>query len=435
MPIKHSVSEVKLKNGATGLIIDVPDSTVVAFRIHFLAGGEFVSDPSKEQAAHIMEHMAFGANKKYPSMEAFSQEFTKNGAYSNASTSDISMIYIAWCAHMEWRRIFDLLELSITSPVYLQETLDAEKGNVREELVNYANNNSRVLWQQIFKSMGSVSLLDSESVETIDKVTLKDIEEHHQNTHSFKNMRFVIAGNVAEAHDYIIQKIESWQLPEGKRLIIPKDYLHSALPVHIEKPDMSNIRFSLEIVLNDRRLTDEEIDAMEALNHILTGTFHSRIFGKARTNGWCYSMGTSCYRIVTNTSHWEFYGQVGEANAENLFHLIADQLKEIASGKLTQKELDEAKQYALGRFETGTQTVHDVASWYDGVYFNWNYVDPIMKVPKQIEAIDLKTISRLVNEFISKGVWTLGNIGSMKKETTNKLNDIISKVLKNEGQS
>jgi hypothetical protein len=36
--MKHTVEEIRLKNGARGLLIDVPDATVMSFQVQFRAG-------------------------------------------------------------------------------------------------------------------------------------------------------------------------------------------------------------------------------------------------------------------------------------------------------------------------------------------------------------------------------------------------------------
>ena len=63
--MNHTVEEVRLKNGARGLLIDVPGATVMSMQFHFRAGNRYAKSKEIEQVAHIMEHMAFGANAKY----------------------------------------------------------------------------------------------------------------------------------------------------------------------------------------------------------------------------------------------------------------------------------------------------------------------------------------------------------------------------------
>src|SRR5574344_737533 len=96
--MNHIVEEMRLKNGARGLLIDVPDATTMSMQFHFRAGNRYAKSKDIEQVAHIMEHMAFGANARFKNESDFDYEFTKNGAYLNAMTSDFSMIYEADCA-------------------------------------------------------------------------------------------------------------------------------------------------------------------------------------------------------------------------------------------------------------------------------------------------------------------------------------------------
>ena len=78
--MKHSVEEVKLKNGAEGLLIDIPNASVMTTRVHFRGGMRYAKNPSVYEIAHVVEHLSFGANAKYKDEKAYEAEFTKNGA-------------------------------------------------------------------------------------------------------------------------------------------------------------------------------------------------------------------------------------------------------------------------------------------------------------------------------------------------------------------
>ena len=98
--MKHTVTEIKLENGTAGLLIHVPDASVMTFECNFRAG-EYLVTSEKWETAHIMEHMLLGANELIPKARAFQAEFEKNGAYSNASTGSYDIIYEAECADFE----------------------------------------------------------------------------------------------------------------------------------------------------------------------------------------------------------------------------------------------------------------------------------------------------------------------------------------------
>lgn len=427
MPLKHSVREVSLQTGAKGLIINVPDSTVMSYTIHFRAGNDYVKRPEIHQTAHLMEHMAFGPNEQFATMEAFSQEFSRNGAYSNASTFDINMHYYADCAQFEWERILRLQQLAITKPKFLPEILDAERGNVREELTGQAHNNPRVMWQSIHRAMGGHSFSDIEKIATIDAVTVDDIIEHHQRTHTHQNMRFVLAGDFGSDEQSVISLLESWSLPSGKRLEPVVDTLRAADPVSIKKTDQENSNFGL-IMTIPRKLEIPELVAFSALNHILTGTLHSRIWGKARATGICYGLGSGTTTDLDGSSSWEFYGQVRPDNADALFSLIQIELQRIIDGDISEAELSDAKQYLTGDYQMRGQTVSALASWYGSDYFFDETVDDINDAAKHIAAVSRDDIVRTVHEFINAKTWTLGEIGAVEEAATQRHHRTLSKL-------
>jgi len=426
MPLQHTVEEVVLKNGMRGLLIDVPGSSVVNYEIHFLAGNYYSSSPEVQQTAHIMEHMAFGGTKEFPTQERFSQEFTKNGADHNASTAEYEMSYYADCAFMEWDRILDLQKLAITEPLFTDEILKAEKGNVREELTGYTNNRRRIIWQKTIKALGDSIYLDSEKAKTINAVTLQDIEGHYKKTHTLENMRFSFAGDLNKNREQIVAQLESWQLPKGSRLAVPKQKLRSAAPVAMYRADMPSLIFTIMIALN-RQYTQEEEFSLQALNHILTGTHHSRILGKARTQGLCYGMGSMIDVDIDGVSRYELGGQVSAENASALFELIGEELGKAAAGDITETELNDAKQFSLGTQQMNGQTVSDVNSWYSGKYFEDGTVDLMENAPAEIKAIKLDDMQKLIKELLQTGQWTIGVIGAIRKPEVKKLYDIIGK--------
>ena len=132
--MKHSVEEIELKNGARGLLIDVPNASVMTTKVLFRGGMRYAKSPEVYEIAHVVEHLSFGANSAYKNEKDYEAEFTKNGAYHNAWTSDFSVCYETECADFEWDRILDLKRIAITSPKFNDEELKSEKGNVRAEL-------------------------------------------------------------------------------------------------------------------------------------------------------------------------------------------------------------------------------------------------------------------------------------------------------------
>lgn len=412
--MQHTVQEVRLKNGARGLLIDVPGASVMSFQFQFRAGNRYVKHKDIYETAHIMEHMAFGANAKYKSEHEYEAEFTKNGAYHNAYTSDLSMVYIADCADFEWERILNLQRLAICSPRFNEAELEAEKGNVKSELTGYLNNHNRVLWPKIQQLLGEDIYTFWQRIQTINNVTLVDIKEHYRRTHTAENMRFVIAGKLHGRKSEIIRQLEEWELKSGERFEVPRDELSSGNPTLIRRKEASNLTFGLTLML-PREISDEEADAMDSLNHILTGTMHSRIYGAARAKGLAYGV-FSDTSAGFHDSSWDFGGQVNHDTAEALFDIVVRELRCVLDGKITENELTASKSYALGRHQMGAQTVSQISNFYTNRYFADGVVKDYEKVPDSINAITRELMVSTAESFIAHNTWVLAGVSSEEKE-------------------
>lgn len=422
--MKHTVEEVRLKNGARGLLIDVPGATVMSFQFQFRAGNRYVANKNIYETAHVMEHMAFGANARFKNEHEFESEFTKNGAYHNAYTSDMSMVYVADCADFEWQRIFDLQRVSICEPRFNNEELEAEKGNVRSELTGYLNNHNRVLWPKVQQLLGEDVLTFNQRLKTIPRVKLRHIKEHHARTHTAANMRFVIAGKLQGRKSEIKRQLEEWELSAGERFEAPQDQFVSGKPTLIRRKEASNLTFAWSMIV-PRELSDEESDAMNCLDHILTGTMHSRIYGAARKKGLAYGM-FSDTSVGFHDSSWDFGGQVNLDTADALFDIIVREIRSVMDGKVSDAEIDAAKSYALGRHQMGAQTVAQISNFYTNRYFADGIVKEYEKVPDSIRNTTKETMIGTAREFVEHNISVLAGVSSGERKEIVHLNEKLS---------
>lgn len=419
--MKHSIQEVKLKNGAKGLLVDIPGATVMSFQFQFRAGNRYVKNKDIYETAHIMEHMAFGANAQFKSEHEYEAEFTKNGAYHNAFTSDLSMVYVADCADFEWDRILRLQQVAICQPRFNEPELEAEKGNVRSELTGYLNNHSRVLWPKIQQLLGEDILTFWQRLQTINNVTLKDIKEHYKRTHTANNMRFVIAGKLHGRRKEIMRMLEEWELAPGERFEVPRDELSSGNATIIRRKEASNITFGLSMMV-PKELNDDELEAMNCLDHILTGTMHSRIYGAARAKGLAYGIFSDTSAGFYDSS-WDFGGQVNNETADQLFDIIVREVNAVCDGKVTDKELEAAKSYALGRYQMGAQTVSQISGFYTNRYFADGIVKDYENVPNAIRAVTCDQMINTAKSFMDANTWVLAAVSRAEKEDIVSLSD------------
>lgn len=422
--MKHSVETVSLRNGAKGLFINIPGATVMSMKVCFRAGLRYAKKPEIAEIAHVVEHLSFGANSKFADEQAYEAEFTKNGAYHNAWTSDYYICYETECADFEWERILDLKRLAISEPKFNEEELKSEKSNIRSELTGYENEYIRLLWPKIQQNVGQEVYTLPERLKSITNIELRDIREHFRRTHVSNNMRFIIAGNLNHNRKRsIIDNIESWDLPVGERLPLPIDDFSSSDATLIRRKDASNITFGFTFI-TPRRLTPVEQKSMECLTHILTGTMNSRIFGAARKRGLIYVM-DSQLNNDTFMSSLDFDGEVNVENATELFSIIHKEISNVLNGDLRTEDLEAAKNYQLGRFQMSAQSVPQIADLYSETFFKTDEAEDYKNIPRLIDSVSKTTITTLMREFVDSGISSFVAVSSCEKSHIAELNNYL----------
>jgi predicted Zn-dependent peptidase len=420
--MRHTVTEISLHNGARGLLIHVPDASVMTFDFNFRAG-EYLVRPDKWEVPHLMEHVLLGANELIPKARDFQAELEKNGAYNNATTGVYDITYEAECADFEWDRILGLMLLAITKPLFLEEEFSAEFGNVEEEMAARSNNHFRRLSLEMRKALDLIAKTDAERLTLMKNVTVEDVRAHYARTHHTANMRFVIAGNLAPKRKKVINDLlEAIDLPnEAERFELPHERPKRVghHPIYVPNDTVENIYFYIDTFAM-RRLSDPETDALSLVNTMLTETLYSKILGTARERGLVYGMNSGLSH-TRSASNWWFGAQVSDKNAAALLKITVDELHKVLSGELPESEIDAAKQYALGRFQRGAQTVGGTAAGYAGRYFFDGVVEDYYRVPERINAIDKRQIIEVARAMFAENMWGFGVLGNCGEVFTHEL--------------
>lgn len=423
--MKHTVEEIELANGARGLIVNVPNASVITCEVNFRAG-EYLVNPDKWEVPHLMEHVVLGANELIPKARDFQAELEKNGAYSNAATGVYDITYEIECADFEWDRVIGLLLIAITRPLFLEEEFRAEFGNVQEEMASRANQHFRRLSLEMRQAFGLLVKTDTERLDLMNNVCLDDIVAHHTRTHISNNMRFVIAGDINNARrTAIVNLFETVELPtNGKRFQLPPEWpIKLAQPVYVHNETVENLYFYIDTFMN-RRMTDPETDAINIANTMLTETLYSKILGTARERGLVYGMNSGLNQ-TKDVSNWWFGAQVSDRNAPALFQVIVDEITKLLEGNVSSADIEATKQYALGRFQRSAQTVGGTASGYSSRYFFEDIIEEYDKVPSRIKAVSRKDIVDVAQAMFRDDIWGFGVLGTCGEEFTNELHQRI----------
>lgn len=410
--MKHTVSEIILDNGSKGLLVHIPDASVMTFEINFRAG-EYLLERKKWETAHLMEHILLGANELYPSARKFVAEMEKNGAYSNASTSVYDITYEAECADFEWDRILGLLVVAITKPLFLETEFKSEFGIVQEELTTRSNNHFRHLALALREKYGMYAMTDQERLQQMTHVTIDDVKNHYLNTHTTDNLRFVIAGNITTERRFNIEKIFSTidlKTSSGRRALPTEEPKSLDQPLYLELPGVENLYFYIDTFAR-HWINNADVDALSIANIMLTETSHSRIYGTGREQGLLYHM-NSFYTRWQNGTNWWFGAQILPQNSERLFDIITKEIHQLRNGRVSDQDIVAAKQHALGRFQRSAQTVAGTGNGYSIRYFYDDVIEDYYEIPRRIESVKKDRIVTVANSMFKDGVKGFGVLGT-----------------------
>lgn len=425
--MQHRVREVTLKNGVKGLLIDVPQAQVMSYDIN-LRAGFYLSPEGKWETPHIMEHMLCGANQEYRRARLFEAEVKKNGAYSNAYTNTYNVGYVSECADFEWDRILNLLTLSVSRPLFLQEEFNAELGNVKEELVGLQSNYFRQLGVKMSERIGFKIKTIEQSLKQLKDITVEDVRSYYKKTHNLGNLSFSIAGNLKGRREQIISILErKLQLPEGEKFELPElTFAHQEKPLYIKNDTVESLYVSFTMLL-PRRVSEPEIDALNALNNILTATMDSRILGEIREKGLAYYIWSNANRGHNYTA-WDFDFQVSKENAHKAIQVIVKHLKAVLAGSVTAEELKTAKNFAVGNFMMGAQTVNSILNGYSYEYALTGEIMDYDRVPERIKGVTTKRVTAIANAFHKARICDFGVLGDCGQTFVDELHQELEKL-------
>jgi zinc protease len=392
--MKHSVREIE-HQGAKGLIIRVPDANVVDIYITFNAGDLFC-DPDKAELAHAMEHMMF-TTKNFPQKNAFSIEFEKNGAHLNAHTSADNLIYDYQCAKFELPRILDLVAEQLNNPLFDAAELVTELGNVREEGKNRLSNH-RIFCSDELRAESYGHPNYEERLRQLDSFTTDDLWQYYRRTHTTRNARFLVAGDITKADiKPLLDGLAA--LSSGKYLKIPNVQAKRLAAPLVKRRDIEQIYFIFNQT-TPGNINFKDLIAARLINKILTGGWGSRIFGKVRSLGLAYSVGSSVNSDLYESA-FSFSGFSSRVNAAAVFDIAAAEIKNVLAGNFSDQELEDVKVQSKGEFMRYYQTTSDLTRWYSS-YITYDEYESFNQYPQLIDSISrqeaVSSFSRLLHK-------------------------------------
>jgi len=428
--MQHEVSEHKLEGGAKLLAVDTPGAISFYFSSHVRNGHRFC-DPSIYEVPHLLEHLLFEGNKRYPEPIDFKSAIERLGAGYNASTGFNQTLYYFVAGTDFTKEIVELGLDQILTPLIDPARVQQQKEVIDQELRRrFDNDRGNRSYRHYHSMFPAINPSWEERVERLARITPDDVREYWKRTYGTNNLRFVIAGDLGSGRlsnmlTQLNQRLAKH--PAGVALeykpLKPAEYSQkvTAFPLHIPSQHHFYLTFS------ELGRDEEDLAPLLLLNNVYDGGLASRMKMKSRERGLTYTFNSGYSSDFDSTEIW----MADQTAPDKLFELVQLALHElhgVVTGPISDAEMERSQGMIIGSLQRSFQTPAALASWYDYRFlFDLPRLTPDDWI-KRARSADRKAIKRVGEKYVEPKNWSLTLIGEGLDKEIGRYEDLLKVV-------
>ncbi|MEI7425325.1 MAG: pitrilysin family protein [Candidatus Moraniibacteriota bacterium] len=417
--------KLELKNGLR--IITVPMAETQTVTVVAMVGvGSRYENEKEAGLSHFIEHMFFKGTEKRPTALAISEELDAIGGEFNAFTSkDSTGYYVKVDAnHIN-------VALDVVADMYLhskiEETeVEKERGTIIQELNMYEDMPMRSVGDVFENLLYPENNLGRDIIgykKTINNFKRADFLKYLKRFYLANDTVICVAGKFDEKK--IVEQVKKYfqEMSDGKKPEIKKvveKQKTPALKIKFKKTDQT------QLVLGVRAydLYSEKRFALSLLSIILGGNMSSRLFMEVREKRGL------AYYVRTNTESFEECGYLAtQAGVEHknlalALKTILAEYQKMATEKVTEKELQKAKNYIKGKMVMGMEASDEVAMFFIGQELARKEILKRAEIFARIDQVKIEDILVVAKDIFQNKKLNLAIIGPHKN--SDKLQKLLS---------
>ena len=423
----NNFHKTQFENGLRLVSVPIKNSESLTCLILVGTGSKYETKDVKGMS-HFLEHMFFKGTQKRPDTLTISEVLDSVGGQYNAFTSKEMTGYWAKVDKKHIDTALDWISDIFLHSKFESEEIEKEKGVVIEELNMYLDMPT-VHVEELFEELlygdqpaGWRIVGDKETIQAYNREKLMQYFESH---YSSKNVVVCIAGDIE------LKEIEE-KTKKYFGAIRTADVLDKAkvkerqqkpeILLHEKKTDQTH--FCLGVRTYD--LFDKRRYALKLLAVMLGGNMSSRLFINVREkNGLAYSIHTSA-DASTDTGYLVTQAGIDGKNLEKSIQLILKEYKDFKDHKVSQKELQKAKDYLRGSTALSLESSDSQASFYAlQELLEGEIMTPAEKM-KKIDEVTPEDIQAVAQDIFKSEKLNLSFIGPFDDTTKKQLDKILT---------
>ena len=388
-----------LKNGLTVIVVE--NKKLPTFSVRLSIDNPPSSEGNKAGLSQLSSAL-FGEGSKNISKEVFNEEVDYLGA---SISMGMGFAYANGLSkHKE--RIFELLSDAALNPNFTQEELDKEKDKLITGLKSEENSPAAIAQRVTGILAYSTDHPYGEyiSEESVNNVSIKDIENNYNEMFNPNNAYMVVSGdvNVDEIKDLVTNYFKKWK--SSKKEVIqtiksPVDVSSTEINF-VDMPDAVQSELSV-LNITDLQTNSEDHHAALVTNYILGGAFNSYLNMNLREeNGWTYGARSSIARNKWTSATFRATTSVRNAVTDSAVVEILKEINKIRDEFVTDEMLATAKAKYLGNFIMSTENKSLLADFAVNIK-TLNLPDDFYETfIEKINQVSKEDVKRIANKYL-----------------------------------
>lgn len=377
--------------------------------------------------SHFLEHMFFKGTTKRPDTLSISETLDSVGGEYNAFTSKEVTGFWAKVDKKHADVALDWISDIFLNSKFDETEMEREKGVILEEVNMYLDTPTAYvsdLWEELLYGDQPAGWMVIGTKENIKSFNRQKVVDYFKSHYSPSNTIVCVSGAINQSE--IEEKINNYfkdlenPAPEVKIKTVESQKEPEVL-VYNKKTDQTH--FCLGVRAYD--LFSPKRSALALLSVILGGNMSSRLFIKVRErNGLAYHIHTS---VDNSTDTGYLVTQVGcdHKNLEKAAKLILEEYKDLREKKITEKELQKAKDYLRGAMSLSLDSSDSQASFYTmQELLEGKILTPEDKFEK-IDAVTIDDIKNVAEDIFLPEKLNLAVIGPIEEAEKQKLKGLL----------
>lgn len=423
--MKHQINY--LPSGLPVLRIGLPGVKSVTALILANTGSRYENE-KEFGIAHFFEHMVFKGTPQYPDPQLLAGVIDGLGADFNAFTSREYTGYYIKSAAEHLFKTLDVLSDMLLQPLLKQEDLERERGVIVEELRMYEDNPMQHIVDQFERMIWEGSGLSHDIIgleETIRGVNREDFVSFLSKWYGLENMLVVLAGDESVVMlDKTLELVEKnfAKEPEHARAqgkqeangLKADGFMSGRRLVVVERPTQ---QAHLIMGWPSLKRGHSRRHALSLLSTIVGGSMSSRLFTEVREKrGLCYYV-HSDVEYYRETGFFGASAGVETKRVQEAIQVIKEEFLGVAkqTKKITQEELDRAKEHIAGKTLLSFEDSRSVAQFFGMKQLLLDKIETPEEVIQAIKSVSLAEVHDLAEKLINPDQLRLGVIGPFKE--------------------